>query len=76
MQAQSFRCDICGKEKGQVNHWWMMWLLPKLLPYGAAVHIQGWEDRDAPIEGRKHLCGQECTHKMLDRFLTTGSMEG
>ena len=70
MQEQSYKCDICGKPKGAVNHWWLA-----RQDEGIAVRIGSWNEPAATREGMKHLCGHECTHKMLDRFLTTGSLD-
>lgn len=74
----SFTCDICGKAKGEANHWWMVMLgdVPcwdegqpgqrfTLLPWNAA------ESRSQAIY---HLCGQGCAMKAMERFMTTGKI--
>ena len=75
----SFNCDICGKKKGEANHWWMVLLrdVPcydegqpssrfTLLPWNAA------ESRNGDLY---HLCGQGCAMKAMVRFMTTGAID-
>jgi hypothetical protein len=26
--TETFNCDICGKQKGSVDHWWLAWTEP------------------------------------------------
>jgi len=72
----SFTCDLCGKKKGEANHWWMVMLgeLPSsddgqsarrftLVPWNAA------ESRNSEMY---HLCGQGCAMKAMERFMTDG----
>ena len=75
----SFTCDICGKKKGEANHWWMVMLgdVPcfddgqpsqrfTLLPWNIA------ESRNPDMY---HLCGQGCAMQAMERFMTHGSIE-
>jgi hypothetical protein len=74
----SFTCDICGKKKGESNHWWMVMLgdVPcweadqpsrrfTLLPWNPA------ESRSADMF---HLCGQGCAMQAMERFMASGSI--
>jgi hypothetical protein len=70
MELRIYRCDICHREKGPSNHWFVARV-------GEAFHIyhwQFWYDRtgegsDDTIIPLKHLCGQECLQRLLTPFL-------
>lgn len=70
----SFTCDICGKTKGEANHWWMLShsecacdeedQLPQrfsVIPWSAG------ESRNPEM---RHLCGKGCAMQALERFMT------
>ena len=70
----AFTCDICGRKKGDSNHWWMFVLgdvsccdegQPRqrftVLPWNSA------ESRNAETH---HLCGKGCAMQALERFMT------
>lgn len=59
----AYSCDICGKDKQQVNHWWMMSF------DGESLHLDPWHEEDAE-EAAKHLCGQECVIKAVSEYLS------
>ena len=63
MRREVFTCDICGKERGQVNHWF--------LAYGSGGYqvFYRWDEVPPKTTGVKHLCGAECAHSLLSRFL-------
>lgn len=74
----AFTCDICGKKKGESNHWWMVML----------GDVPCWEDDQPsrrftllpwnPAESRNpemfHLCGQGCAMQAMERFMASGSV--
>jgi hypothetical protein len=55
---QTITCDMCGREKGEVNHWYLMGSLTTFV-------VTAWASN---FEGYQHICGQECAHKALDKF--------
>jgi len=57
--AQTITCDVCGKQKGQVNHWWMYL-------GGEMFSVWAWNDDAGEVS---HACGQECLHKALDKWI-------
>ena len=60
-------CDVCGAVRGEANHW-----------FEALVAVPVESLAITKFKGRKglaHLCGQKCVHTLLDRWLTTGSLE-
>jgi hypothetical protein len=72
MQVKSYACDECGKAKAAVNHW-MVVIAPRDRP--EAMLIIPWDEQAAKERDAKHLCGQGCCHSLVDRFLTTGSLD-
>ena len=66
-------CDECGAEKKETNHWLDVWV-DAVMGGAYGLHI-------APISApagyrlfAKQVCGQACAHKLLDKWLTTGSI--
>ena len=60
-QQVTFICDVCGKTKGDVNHWFQAW-------HDGGFQIQKWNDLD---KGSKvqHLCGMECAVKAMTKAM-------
>ena len=61
-------CDMCGAVRGATNHWFMVGSLP------GAIVVKRWESSKF-ASAQIHLCGQKCVHALLDRWLTTGSLD-
>jgi glutathionylspermidine synthase len=64
---------MCGKQKGTVDHWWLAWI-EKYQPHNDAASrqlfkIYPWENMMAHDASAKHLCGQACLHKYMDRWI-------
>jgi len=57
--TEQITCDVCGKSKGSVNHWWMLGENPKELVIRPYVPSLGW----------KHLCGQQCVIKAVSEWM-------
>ncbi|HET7873215.1 MAG TPA: hypothetical protein VFL42_11930 [Terriglobales bacterium] len=64
-----FTCDICERAKGAVNHWWVAYT-----DAGRLV-LSTWNEELAAADDAKHLCGNGCTQKMVERWLAIGSVE-
>lgn len=68
-RAESITCDICGRAKGETNHW-----LVATSSEGQPAHVAF-----APFEGGDYIvteglviediCGADCSHKRLQRAL-------
>ena len=71
--TETFNCDICGKQKGSVDHWWLAWTEPysphREAPERQLFKIYPWENMMAHDATIKHLCGQACLQKLVDRWL-------
>jgi hypothetical protein len=63
MIRQAISCDICGAEKRQTNHWFVVQTL------GSELRVTGWNANGRMRAGCKHLCGQTCLHKLVDEFI-------
>ena|SRR5580698_1609091 len=75
----SFTCDICGKKKGEANHWWMV-MLGETPHYeegqpGLRFILLPWNAADSRNASMYHLCGQGCAMKAMERYMTTGTIE-
>ena len=75
----SYTCDICGKKKGEANHWWMLatgevgcW--DEGQP-NQRFTILPWNDAESRNQEMRHLCGQGCATKALERFMTNQTIE-
>ena len=63
MIRQAISCDICGAEKKQTNHWFVVHT------HGGELRVAGWNANGRMRAGAKHLCGQVCLHKLMDEFI-------
>jgi hypothetical protein len=64
MIQQVIRCDICGSQKRQSNHWFVVCEL------SGGLHIGPWTSPHLLSPDTKHLCGETCAHKLISHFLT------
>ncbi len=68
MQYPAFKCDECGRQKQDANHWWWMTRAP-----GPRIVVAPFEcpvrDENAPL---KHLCGEECVLKAVSKEMKAG----
>ena len=60
---QAISCDICGSEKRQTNHWFVV------TEHAGELRVSGWGSRNRLRTDTKHLCGQTCLHKLVDEFV-------
>jgi hypothetical protein len=60
---QVISCDICGTEKRQTNHWFVAY------EQCGELRVSGWNSRRRLWAESKHLCGQNCMHKLVDEFM-------
>ncbi len=79
----TFTCDICGKSKGEANHWWMAAVgsVPCFEENGGGdlrdqrFTLMRWSRADSQNPDMYHLCGQGCAMQAMERFMTEGSIE-
>jgi hypothetical protein len=70
----SFTCDICGKTKGEANHWWMLSHADCLCDEDDQVpqrfSVMPWSASQSRNPEMRHLCGKGCAMQALERFMT------
>ncbi len=68
MLKKILTCDECGAERRDANHWFVY----ERTKVGLHFHTWEWAAKEWTLEAEHvgHLCGQQCGHKLLDRFLT------
>ena len=76
---EAFTCDVCGREKRVVNHWWMVRLgeadcCEEDQPLRSFILLP-WDASVCRSPGIYHLCGGNCATKAMERFMTTGSLD-
>jgi hypothetical protein len=72
MERPVITCDVCGRVKGETNHWFLA-----IAPIdtsdprsnGIAFGTSAAELEDPRGLIRQHICGQECMHKRLSRWI-------
>jgi hypothetical protein len=60
---QAISCDICGRDKQQTNHWFVVY------EHGSELRISGWSSQARMSMKARHLCGQTCLHKLIDEYM-------
>jgi hypothetical protein len=64
MKVNGLKCDGCGVERQQSNHWFLVHTCD------GAITFTQW-DNDSAFEGSvKHICGHVCAQKLLNEFLS------
>jgi hypothetical protein len=70
MKREIILCDNCSREKGEVNHWYM--LAPMIGAGNEIITVTRWSD--AAIENFKHACGEKCALEMASRWMQSGKL--
>jgi hypothetical protein len=66
MQFNATKCDVCGKIKGETNHWLRVWVT------GTVVAITGYETETCPLAtdaSQFDVCGQDCAVRKASEFM-------
>jgi len=70
----SFTCDVCGKTKGEANHWWMLSHADCACDEEDQVpqrfSVMPWSADQSRNPEMRHLCGKGCAMQALERFMT------
>ena len=64
MREDAYRCDMCGIMRTPSNHWWLIKIDAK------GFSLSEWDTKKAKLKTIKHLCGQGCVHKTVDKFFS------
>jgi hypothetical protein len=66
-EANSVSCDICKVTKREVNRWWKVRQMKHTIAVAPAEVVVPKPFKD--------VCGQSCLHRLVDRWMETGSLE-
>ena len=66
--ATPYKCDYCGKLKGESNHWWLK--LPQPDHPVPRFELFPWNEALNDAEGVEHICSQECASKALSKWMS------
>jgi hypothetical protein len=62
-----YKCDYCGKQKGETNHWWLA--LADLAGECSVFQLTPWSESVANTQKREDICGQECATKAMAKWM-------
>ena len=66
MKATVYKCDVCGVERKEANHWFLFGYKHGDLTIG------DWDFEEAEHLGIKHVCGQEHLNVLISRWIEEG----
>jgi hypothetical protein len=72
--ATQVTCDVCGKQKGDVNCWWVGTITE--VGTHKSLKIYPWPTGSKEVANGKtvnHLCGQECVIKAVSEWMAKAS---
>lgn len=69
MRTSTFRCDVCGKEREESNHWFLASEGGQRELLVCGLTFLRWSDRGATLQGMLHLCGQRCAQRAQGRWM-------
>lgn len=73
---EPYACDACGKRReSDANRWWLIWETATPPRGTVGLVIEDWKEWRANETWVRHACGQACTQKLVERWLSTGSLE-
>jgi len=72
-----FECSVCGALKRDVNHWWLVSIVDVTSAAGLSsdLMISQWQPDLAAHKGRRPACGSNCAQKLVERWLTSGTLD-
>jgi hypothetical protein len=69
VKQEIYKCDVCGKIKGETNHWYAVRLEKSCKPDFLLVKtFKNVLSTEASVD-YDHICGSECLHKRVDAML-------
>jgi hypothetical protein len=77
--TESFTCNICGKAKGSVDHWWVAWV-ETVSPSDVEepkpkFQLLPWSELMARHPEVSHLCGAGCALKEAERWMSAATTQ-
>ncbi len=67
-REEIYRCDVCKKQRGETNHWFLVEFQNVSGERGASIRIFAWNDQSAD-DDVFHLCGEGCVQRKVSEFI-------
>lgn len=71
--TETYRCDVCGKPRGDAEDWWLAWSERAAPVPGAPeqqlLKLTPWNLLLSHASDVKHLCGARCAQTLMDRWM-------
>lgn len=71
--TETYRCDVCGKPRGDAEDWWLVWTeMTEALPSAPAqpvLKLTAWNILLSHSADVRHLCGARCAQTAMDRWM-------
>ena len=64
MRLAGWKCDVCGAEKKEKNHWWLLGV-----SLGGPMELRLWDEKTAQVANWQHLCGEKCVMAQVGKFM-------
>jgi hypothetical protein len=61
-RSTQYKCDECGKIKGEANHWFEC-----IFTHGESFEMYAWGTAPSQPGGVIHLCGLMCATKRMQK---------
>lgn len=69
MKIDSYKCDSCGIQKLDTNHWFKFRAYPNE-GNGAEFIVNDWNDKSSDYPNTLHLCSDGCVIKTVQGWLS------
>ena len=69
MKVDNFACDVCGSQKGSLNHWFKFRAYPNE-GNGSEFVVNDWSGKGHDYPTTKHLCSDACVIKTVQAWLS------
>jgi len=69
MKVDSFKCDSCGRQKGENNHWYKFRAYPDT-GNGPEFTVNPFDSEGTDFPTTKHLCSDACVIKTVQVWLS------
>jgi hypothetical protein len=80
VKVSTYKCDQCGIQKGETNHWWLLFSDIEVTKVGnrqelfrSGVLIVPWDAVSADHDDAKHICSQGCASKEVSQWMERNS---
>lgn len=68
MKATVYKCDVCGVERKEANHWFLLWIDGHGIIADGFL-IKTWNKNEANRDDVRHVCGQEHLNVLISRWI-------